>query len=442
MTLHARLLLLSRDDAWSQGLSRDLDRLGVRTLAASSPEAAVAALEDVGIEAVLVNELCQRTWPGLVKSLRDAAWPRRIPAIMVRHDDNYVIPEGWDMVFTRDVHPQQISLSVEHLVRACVAEEEYDIRCNTFNIEPQPFDSILKSQPRLSLLAIGQPDPEFLALSHALREQNVEIVAALSSYSAFDYLHDKTFDAVLLWSGDQPSEALAIAAGMRRNTRLYHTPALLRLNRVVELDLGETFLRGISDMAYPSAGTPEIADRLIRLAQVHRRQLTIRKTLEAMRLDPRMDKGTGLFGRDLFASHLARLAQAALERSRPLSLCVLKIVPTPDIERARQKKMLDRALPQIGSMMARLIRAEDTGGRLSDDVFALALPATRQESAHNVSERIAAVIGCTAFDAGNGRPPFVVEFDVGTAEMRDGDAAADVLMRAAESAHARKQQAV
>ncbi len=337
------------------------------------------------------------------------------------------------MVFTRDAHPQQISLAIEHMVRACVAEEEYDTRCQTFNIPLDQAEQLTADRTPLCLLSIGQPDPEYLAITHHLREQGAEIVAALSSYSAFDYLHDKTFDAVLLWGGGQPSEALSIASGMRRNTRLYHTPVLLRLNSLVELDLGDAYLRGVNDIANPKASIGEISDRILRLAKLHRRQMTIRRTLESMRRNPEMDKGTGLFGRDLFALHLARLSKAAEARGRPLSICVLKIAETPDVARARQKKLLDRAVPQIGSMIARLVRAEDSAGRLSNDVFALALPATPREAALNVAERIAAVIGCTAFDSGAGKAPYVVEFDVGVAQIQKGEAAANALTRAADS---------
>lgn len=442
MTLHARLLLLSADDMWLQGWGESLDRLGLRTLAALSSDSACAALADLQIEAVLVDDACHELTPDLVKDLRVACWPRRLPVIMMRHDDNYAIPAGWDMVFTRDAHPQQILLNIEHMVRACVAEEEYDTRCETFKSGMQPLDKLMESQPPLSILSVGQPDPEYLALTHTLRGQGVEVFAALSSYSAFDYLHDKTFDAVLLWGGAQPAEALAIAAGMRRNTRLYHTPVLLRLNKLVELDLGDAFMRGVNDIANPKASVAEISDRLIRLAGVHRRHLTIRKTLESMRHNPQMDKTTGLFGRDLFAAHLARLSKAASDRNRPLSICVLKIAETPDIIRARQRKMLERAVPQIGSMIARLVRAEDTGGRLSNDVFALALPATQLESARNVGERISAVIGCTAFDSGGGKPPYVVEFDVGVAQMLEGEPAGVALTRAAASINKQNQEAV
>ncbi len=439
MSVHARLLLLSQDDGWLQGMGEALDRLGLRTLSVGDPEAALIAVGDIGIEAVLVEDDAP---DGLPERLRMAALPRRLPVILMRRNSNYAVPDGWDMVFTRDAHPQQILLSIEHLVRACVAEEEYDTRCDTFSIGAKDIDSLMEDQQPLQLLSIGQPDPEYLALTHEVRRHGIEITAAISSYSAFDYLHDKSFDAVLLWGDNQPAEALSIASGMRRNTRLYHTPVLLRLNKTVELDLGDAYLRGVNDIANPKASLNEISDRLIRLARTHRRQITIRKTLEAMRHHPQMDKGTGLFGRDLFAAHLARLAHDAGARGRPLSICVLRIAETPEVVRARQRRSLDRAVPQIGSMIARLVRAEDTGGHLSNDVFALALPATTLAAARNVGERIAAVVGCTAFDSGEGKPPYVVEFDVGAAQIRDGEAAAEALMRAAASIRGPSREAV
>jgi two-component system cell cycle response regulator PopA len=81
-------------------------------------------------------------------------------------------------------------------------------------------------------------------------------------------------------------------------------------------------------------------------------------------------------------------------------------------------------------MVSRLIRTEDTAARLSPEVFALALPATRGPQGRIAADRIAAVISCTAFDAGADRSPFVVEFEVGTAEMQPDESPAEVLTRA------------
>ena len=43
-----------------------------------------------------------------------------------------------------------------------------------------------------------------------------------------------------------------------------------------------------------------------------------------------------------------------------------------------------------------------------------------------------AVLGCTAFENGDGEPPFVIEFDVGVARLEPGQTAADALEVAAQ----------
>src|SRR5205807_8800480 len=125
------------------------------------------------------------------------------------------------------------------------------------------------------------------------------------------------------------------------------------------------------------------------------------------------------------------LAQASRTRNRPLSLCVLRVAEKPEVVKARAGGWLDRAIPQIGSMIGRLVRVEDTAARLGPEVFALALPATGLAAARAAGERIAAVIGCTAFEAGDDRAPFVVEFDIGVAEVGAAEGVGKALEQAA-----------
>ena len=285
------------------------------------------------------------------------------------------------------------------------------------------------------VLAIGEPAPQFLAFSNALRRHGADVVGAFTAYTAFDYLHERTFDAVVLWAGDNPQEALSIAAGLRRNTRLYHTPAVLYLERESYVTTSEAYHRGVSDVASPETPESETALRVVELARAFRRQAAVRQALELARNSGLMDAPTGLFTRDLFASHLARLANACRIRNRPLSVCVLKVAERPDIKIARKGGWLDRALPQIGSMIGRLVRVEDTAARLGGELFALALPATGLVAGRAAGERIAAVIGCTAFEAGDGKPPFVVDFDLGVAEVTSAETAGRALENAAAGAH-------
>ncbi len=416
--VHARVLIVARDDALAGPLAEGLDRLGWRTVTARGPYAAIAALGDLQVEAAIVD-LASGGHEALTlaKRLKAACAPRRLPVIAIGAPGPELDGHNFDLTLTAPVHPAQVVLRLETLVRMAIAEEEFELRTETFSERGRRLETPEPDPSPFRVLAIGEPAPQFLALSNALTGSGAEVVGAFTAYTAFDYLHERPFDAVVLWAGDNSQEALSIAAGMRRNTRLYHTPALLYMKQESYVTMSEAYHRGISDVASPETAETETAKRVIELARSYRRQTAIRKALEKARASGLMDPATGLFTRDLFATHLGRLAQASRLRNRPLSVCVLKVSERPDVENARRGGWLDRAIPQIGSMIGRLVRVEDTAARLGPEVFALALPATPQASARAAGERIAAVIGCTAFEAGEGKAPFVVEFDIGVAEV-------------------------
>ena len=200
----------------------------------------------------------------------------------------------------------------------------------------------------------------------------------------------------------------------------------------------EAYHRGISDVASPETPESETALRVVELARAFRRQKSVRSALEKARGSGLMDAATGLFTRDLFAAHVMRLAKSAQQRNRPLSVCMLKVAEKADLAQPRAGGWVARAVPQIGSMIGRLVRVEDTAARLAPEVFALALPATPLHAARAAGERIAAVIGCTAFEAGHGATPFVVEFDLGVAEVASPESVGYALEQAAAMAHTLK----
>ncbi|WP_333585728.1 diguanylate cyclase domain-containing protein [Phenylobacterium sp.] len=431
--VQARVLIVARDDSLAGPLAEGLDRLGWRTITARGPYAGIAALADLQIEAAIVDLTSggpeART---LARRLKAACAPRKLPVVAIGEPDADV--QDFDLILAPPLHPAQAVLRLENLVRMAVAEEEFELRRETFGERGRLLEPVDEDALPIRVLAIGEPAPQFLALSNALTQAGAEVVGAFTAYTAFDYLHERPFDAVVLWAGDNPNEALSIAAGMRRNTRLYHVPAMLYMREDSFLTMSEAYHRGISDVASPGTAESETAGRVIELARSHRRQTAIRHALERARSSGLMDPATGLFTRELFAVHLGRLAQAARIRNRPLSVCVLKVSGRAEVAEARAQGWLDRAIPQIGAMIGRLVRVEDTAARLSHEVFALALPATAAPAARAAGERIAAVIGCTAFEAGEGRPPFVVEFDIGVAEVSPTEGAVRALEEAARKA--------
>ena len=438
MSLHARVLILARDDSLAGQLAEGLDRLGWRTVPARGVQAACAALGDLQIEAAIIDTASYgEDAKGLAEQVKAASGARRLPIIAIGLPKGADAAHAYDLTLAAPLHPAQAAFRLESLVRTATAQEELELRTATFAERGARLATGHSTTEPWRILAVGEPAPRFLALSNALTQQGADVIGALTAYTAFDSQHEQPFVAVILWGGDNEAEALSIAAGMRRNTRLYHIPALLYLRPDGDITLSEVFHRGVSDVTTHDTPEDETADRVIELARAYRRQMSVRKALNRARGSGLMDAATGLSTRELLAAHLARLTKSAQQRNRALSVCALRLTERAELKTLRTEGWVDKAVPQIGSMIGRLVRAEDTAARLGPETFALALPATNLQSARAAAERISAVIGCTAFDAGEGRPPFVVEFDIGVAEVETCEHAGHALEHAATRHHAK-----
>ncbi len=440
MTDKARVLIVAADDLHAGPLAEGLDRLGWRTLTARGPYAAAAALSESSIEAAIVDlSAIGPDAAPMARRLKTASAPRRLPIIALGETDG--VAEPFDLALPWPLHPEQAAQRLEGLVRLAVAEEQFDLRAATFADRGRTLALPSEEDRPLRVLVVGSPAPSLLALSNALADEAAEVVGAFTAYTAFDYLHERTFEAVVLVASDESSEALAIATGMRRNTKLYHIPAILHLADALTVAPVEAFAKGVTDILAERAEPAQASRRVLALASAFRRELTIRQTLEKARASGLMDPATGLFTRELFAAHLARLAEASKATDRTLAVVVLKLGETRQVAQARRGCWLDRAIPQIGSMIGRLVRVEDTAARLGTETFAVALPSSSLGQARAAGERIGAVIACTAFEAGDKAAPFVAEFDVGAAEIRPGDNPAEALEAAARTAYPARARA-
>ena len=428
MHSNPRVLVAAGVDDALDSLCEGLDRLGWRTVTAHDLDAAMLALSDLSIDAAVVDvDLFDAE---AINRLRRSADARYLTILGVGTPSKSNL-NGCDLTLTKAPHPAQAALRLEQMTRAAVAEEEFVLRQFTFAQHGARLSAPDAGGAPLNILTAGAADRRFLALSNALTELGAEVVAAPTPYTAFDYLHERAFDAAVLWGDRSHAPALAIAAGMRRNTRLYHIPLTLYLREEDGgLDLAELYRRGFADVADAETSEGDAAARVVALARNHRRQQALRQALDAVRGSDLMDAATGLFSRDLFSSQLSRLVGGARLRSRALSVCVLRVAERDAVAAARSGGWLEKAMPQVGAMVSRLVRVEDTAARLSSETFALALPATDEASARITAERIAAVIACTAFDAGKDRSPFVVELDIGVAQLTADDTALTLLERA------------
>lgn len=322
--------------------------------------------------------------------------------------------------------PKLLSAQMEACTRLAIGEEERARRLTTaaeFGIEaPRP------PEPRkLKALYIGAPSSMFLALEHMLSQHNGLVAAAFSSFAGFDHLHDEPFDAVVLNGAQEPNIAVSLCAALRRNASLYHMPTMVVTKPGDAVTANAAIERGASAVAEANAPCGSSLGWLFEAVRRERRRGAAEHDIRALR-DLMGDPRTGLFRRDRFDAHLARLAMDHHASGRAMALCVLRVLPAPGSGEP-EPETWKRGFTEIATFAGRLMRDVDAGAALGHDFIAVAMPATPLMGARRTAERIASVAECTAFAAGeSGAGPLV--FEQSAVELQPGESGAGLLARA------------
>jgi two-component system, cell cycle response regulator PopA len=282
------------------------------------------------------------------------------------------------------------------------------------------------------VLYVGDASPRFMALQHTLASANAEIVAAFSSYSAFDYLHERAFDAVVLNAAGKRDIAFTISSAMRRNARLYHTPVLLLTDDVDPDTAEEAFARGVSDLLPPQTPDDELRERVLTLTAERRRRREAKATLEACRDTRSLDIETGLFHAGYLTSHLQDLLQASARDELNFSVIALQVM-LPEGRERPDDVSAEKARRQFAAMLRHLLRTEDAAARFDEDVFLAALPFTDATGIDSVAARVAAIAECTAFEGDDPLRPFRLTVRAAPVQTRPGETAEALVERAVRS---------
>ncbi len=344
--------------------------------------------------------------------------------------------DGAGTVVMKPAHPIQLAARVRALLRLGVLEETAQARLKDLGETGHVLPATERKTGQLSVLYAGPPDPVFLRLKHALDAAGTELIAAFSTFNAFDYLHERAFDAVVLNTRPKPDIAHTVCSAMRRNTRLYHTPTVLISHEDVYRAADEAFARGASDILPASLAGDELAERINMLALERRRRRLSKSLLESCRVSGVLDSETDLFSEAFGHRHLSSLIALARKRTLPVSLVALT-VELPHGSQAVGGHATS-ALNQFASMLRHCVRAEDLAVRLSGSTFYLALPGTAAADAGVVAARVAAIAECTAYEGADPHEPFRVVLHHGVTETHGKDTASALIARAFETISGRQ----
>jgi len=332
-----------------------------------------------------------------IKAILTGYAPRNIAVIALVEQQKPSYPPCYDAVLVQPAHSMQIHNRITGLTRLRRIETALISRRETlvedFRVNCEARDVLLGVPFRI--LFVGSATPEFLKILNVLQEKNVEVFAAFTSFTAFDYLHDNDFDAVVLNATESLEPALSVSETMRETPRLYDVPTLVMANKT-NADIGEAAIKkGARDVFYASASQYEIAGRILELANFHRIHSALKKELAEIDTIAGLDAPTQLYNREFLHANLARVSAYHAQIGETVSLLMLRIRPVSMDVVGNER--ITAALDQIGSKLKSLVRAEDLVARVRDDVFAVAFPGQAKASVQVVGQRIKEVIDSAVF---------------------------------------------
>lgn len=361
----------------------------------------------------------------------------RPPVILISETDNP--PPGFDGWLRRPVSPVQLANRIQSLRRLWVMEDIARRRKAAAEVFGHATDDESLGAFQATVLFVGDATSRFMAVRHALAASNTAMVAAFSSFSAFDYLHERPFDAVILNAIEKKDLAFTISSAMRRNARLYHTPVLLLTSSSQFEAADEAFARGVSDILPAESSPEEISARVLRLAEERRRRRTAKAILENCRARATIDTEFGLYKPKFALAHLQDLLTAANRNQKAASLVMMAMEP-PDNTVSWDR--FNAAQQQFAAMLRHLLRAEDFPGHLRPNLFAAILPYTDREGALCVAERISAVAECTAFDSDDPLHPFRLNINCVALEAAGEETAEALIERGMQLLNSNRMEAI
>lgn len=337
----------------------------------------------------------------------------------------------FDGLLNEETPLSYIKARLESASRIAAMSREAMTRFNTlaqFGAQPKPSYNLHQIPPKI--LIYGAPGPDNMRITAILDHLEILCVAAFSSFSAFEYLHNGGFDAVIVFANDDKTGALSFCSALRRNSRLFHIPCLLLVNS----DFGnfeDAILKGATDVDFIGVSEENSIIRLMTHIDEKRRRDALKMAFRLAKSDKAIDRASGLYNFAFFKSHLNALIKEALNFKDQVCIIEITIHVTPqhnpNLEIPDDRRL--SVINQVGSMIARLVRTEDTAARIALNRFAIILPFSDKITAFNAGQRICAVLESSAFDIGSSDEAAMAEAKFEISEITDKNNLETVMLK-------------
>jgi len=355
----------------------------------------------------------------ITNALRQRYEGKSVPIIGIYAETMIVDKTAFDSVIFAPADPAKIVHRIGAMIRLNIMQTEIMMRMETlredfgieYRLNPKSFND------RLKVLFIGKATPEFMIIINALERKNVEVVAAFTSFTAFDFLHETTFDAVVMNALGGMEPGLTISQTMRRNSSLYHTPSLLLAKRG-HIQTEKAYEHGVSDIIYADAKEADIQDRILELARFHRLHRQVKTEFENLGQAECHDE-SGTYSNGFFSKHLNRLVDTYSKQDLPVSILTLQsdfADKSPD-----DNESISLVFNQLGSMIKNMVRVYDVTARLSQKIYVVAFPGQPVSTLEPVVKRLSGISSTAEFGPNKaGTETYRLEIDIDLTELGHG----------------------
>lgn len=287
--------------------------------------------------------------------------------------------------------------------------------------------SVARASRKPGALFVGPPSDRYLPLEQALARRGVVLRAVLSSFSAFDHIHEGIVDGIIIHIGERPEGGLALSSALRRNPRLKAMPIAVVAGPGF-VDLRPANARQVEDALTGGVQDEAALDRFVAAMRWKEREDIVRALLQTPPDKAAADPSTHAFNREGFAQSYARIARQARLARRPLALTLARLRPAE--ARAHPQDVASLAGDQAVALLRRLVRGHDVLARLSRDVIAVVWMGAKRRDAEIGVARLSAVLEATTFGA---RANAALRLETATAALAPDENASHLLHRAAET---------
>ena len=406
-------------------LGTTLITLGYRVQVAMAIDGLVRGTPQVPPSAVILRltDLDDQAGP-IVDALREHIGSPLVPFIGYFHP-TATPPDGLDSTLFDPCSARQIAGRVDATVRLQAMQYELLRRQQVLRIcgidaTPRHTDDDRK----LRVLFIGKAKPEFMTILDAMRNRGVEVTGAFTSFTAFDYLHGREFDAVIIDTMDSAEPAQSILASMQRNMRLFHVPKICLVRKGDDSPCPRETLDLATDIVAATDPVEEITNRILEPATYHRIHASLRAEFDALGTHEVRDSDTGLYSREFLERYLDFLASEGEARQ----VCVIRLLPRSDS--VIPEPFIRVAFAQAGGILSGLVRINDLVVRLGEDSFAVALPPLRERDLQSMTDRVRDVLEAAAFETGRRNAgPFTLDAEITLEDCSDALPAATRVSR-------------